>query len=218
VKPGDSLTAVIEKRWYSLLVLSVSSEEIRCRIEDARDVRSSDLPGITVYQGLLKGSKMDSIVSRLAELGVQRFVPMLTERSVPVMSSSNRIERWRRLAAQGAKVTGCEDCMTVSDPLTYHETLKNLNKELNRVIILFCVEQYQFHLLSYVRSLHTSDDADSDRNHFHLFFGPEGGFSLQEIEYASQCGAASVSMGSFVLKSDTAAIVGTGFIRLYFAY
>jgi 16S rRNA (uracil1498-N3)-methyltransferase len=161
---------------------------------------------------------MDSIVSRLAELGVRHFVPMLTERSVPAASSRNRLERWKRLASQGAKITGLEDCMTLSEPLAYREALKNLNKDPNGVIILFCVEQYQFHLLSFVRSLSTSDSEEREQSHFHLFFGPEGGFSLQEIEYATGRGAASVSMGPFVLKSDTAAVVGAGFIRLYFAY
>ena len=45
----------------------------------------------------------------------------------------------------------------------------------------------------------------------------QGSFSLQEVEYAAGCGGILVSMGPFVLKSDTAAIVGTGFVRLYYA-
>ena len=217
VRTGDSLQAVIGKKRYVLLVQSVSSEEMLCSIEGEREVVLSDLPSITVYQGLLKGSKMDRVVARLAELGVQRFVPVITGRSIPSSSSSNRIERWKRLAAEGAKVTGYEDCMTVSAPLPYHNVLKNLNKDLNGVIILFCIEQYQFHLLSYLQSLSTSADAGQRYKPFHLFFGPEGGFSMQEVEYACSCGAVPVSMGSFVLKSDTAAIVGTGFVRLYCA-
>ena len=218
VRTGDSLQAVIGKKRYVLMVLSVSSEEILCSIASEREVESPDLPSITVYQGLLKGSKMDSVVARLAELNVQRFVPLITERSIPSSSSSNRIERWKRLAAEGAKVTGNEDCMILNTPLAYHEVLKNLNKDLNGVIILFCVEQYQVHLLSYLQSLSTSADAGQRHKPFHLFFGPEGGFSLQEVEYACSCGGVPVSMGPFVLKSDTAVIVGTGFVRLYCAY
>ena len=218
VRSGDSLQAVIGKKRYHLLVLSVNSGEIMCRIEGEREAKPSDLPSITVYQGLLKGSKMDRVVARVAELGVHSFVPVITERSVPYNSSSNRIERWNRLAVEGAKVTGNEDCMTLCSPLSFHEVLKNLNKDLNGVIILFCVDFYQFHLLSYLQSLTTSDGVGLQDKHFYLFFGPEGGFSPQEVEYACNCGGAPVSMGPFVLKSDTAAIVGTGFIRLYCAY
>ena len=218
VRRGDSLQAVIGKRRYQLVVSSVSSDEIRCSIESERQVKPSDLPSITVYQGLLKGSKMDRVVARLAELGVYSFVPVITERSVPSTSSGNRMERWKRLASEGAKVTGHEDFMTLSSPLAFSEALKNLNKDLNGVIILFCVENYQFHLTSYLQSLNTAECAGLQDKHFYLFFGPEGGFSVQEVEYACNCGGAPVSMGPFVLKSDTAAIVGTGFIRLYCAY
>jgi 16S rRNA (uracil1498-N3)-methyltransferase len=218
VQRGDTLWAVIGKRRYHLVVSSVARDEIRCSIESEREVKPSDLVSITVYQGLLKGSKMDRVVAQLAELGVRAFVPIITERSVPSMSSDNRMDRWKRLASEGAKVTGQEHCMTLFHPMTFPETLKNLNKGINGVIILFCVENFQFHLASYLQSLFTVDGMPLQEHHFHLFFGPEGGFSLQEVEHASVCGCVPVSMGPFVLKSDTAAIVGTGFIRLYYAY
>jgi 16S rRNA (uracil1498-N3)-methyltransferase len=218
VQRGDTLWAVIGERRYHLVVSSVARDEILCSIESEREVQPSDLVSITVYQGLLKGSKMDRVVARLAELGVRAFVPMITERSVPSASSDSRMERWKRLASEGAKVTGQEHCMTLSHPMTFPETLKNLNKGLNGVIILFCVENFQFHLTSYLQSLHTADGMHLQEHHFHLFFGPEGGFSLQEVEHACGGGGVPVSMGPFVLKSDTAAIVGTGFIRLYYAY
>jgi 16S rRNA (uracil1498-N3)-methyltransferase len=158
---------------------------------------------------------MDRVIAGLAELGVCAFVPMITERSVPSASSGNRMERWKRLASEGAKVTGYEHCMTLAHPMTFKETLKNLNKDCNGVIILFCVEHIQFHLISYLQSLCPADGMHLQERQFHLFFGPEGGFSLQEVEHACSCGGVPVSMGPFVLKSDTAAIVGTGFIRLY---
>ena len=125
LRPGDSLQGVMGKRHYQLVVLSVSSEEILCSIEDEREVHSSDLPPITVYQGLLKGSKMDRVVARISELGVHSFVPLITERSVPSRSSANRMERWKRLAYEGAKVTGHEDCMTLCPPLAFDEALKS---------------------------------------------------------------------------------------------
>jgi 16S rRNA (uracil1498-N3)-methyltransferase len=218
VKPGDKLQAVIGNRCYSLLVESVGSTQLLCSIEHERAIRPSDHASITVYQGLLKGSKMDKVVSRLAELGVLHFVPVITERSVPSSVSSNRIERWKRLAAEGVKVTGFEDCMSVSPPLLFRDVLKSLNKDTNRVIILFCVEHYRYHLLSYLQSLPRSDGASLQKKDFHLVFGPEGGFSLQEVEYASSLGGAPVTMGPFVLTSDTAVLVATGFIRLYCAY
>jgi 16S rRNA (uracil1498-N3)-methyltransferase len=218
IRTGDSLQAVIGKHHYRLVVLAVSGHEIRCSIEDERETKPSDLPSITVYQGLLKGRKMDSVVTRLAELGVQSFVPVITERSVPSVSGSSRMERWKRLAYEGAKVTGYEDCMTICTPQPLYEVLKNLNKGLNGIIILFCVEHYQFHLSSYLQTLCTSDGAELRDKHFYLFFGPEGGFSMQEVEYVSTCGGVPVSMGPFVLKSDTAAIVGTGFVRLFCTY
>ena len=93
VKHGDTLWAVVDNRRYHLTVSSVNWDEIRCSIECEREVKTSDLISIKVYQGLLKGSKMDRVVARLAELGVDNFVPVMTERSVPPTSSVNRMVR-----------------------------------------------------------------------------------------------------------------------------
>jgi 16S rRNA (uracil1498-N3)-methyltransferase len=218
VRTGDLLSAVIGHTRYQLKVLSIARNAITCSIEGDARVRPADLPSISVYQGLLKGRKMDRVIASLAELGVYAFVPLITERSVPSESGPNRIERWRRLASEGAKVSGHESLMDVSLPMTLTEALKGLNKDENGGIIIFCVEDFQFHLASYLQSLLATHVVHMQEWHFHLFFGPEGGFSAHEVEVACGFGCTPVSMGPFVLKSDTAAIVGAGFIRLYCAY
>ena len=215
---GDHLSAVIGHRRYQLKVSSVARNAITCNIEDERSVQPADLASISVYQGLLKGRKMDRVVASLAELGVYAFVPLITERSVPSDSGPNRIERWRRLALEGAKVSGHESLMNVSLPLTLTEALKSLNKDENGVIIIFCVENFQFHLAFYLQSLFSTHAAHMQERQYHLFFGPEGGFSAHEVEVAGGFGGIPLSMGPFVLKSDTAAIVGAGFIRLFCTY
>jgi 16S rRNA (uracil1498-N3)-methyltransferase len=122
------------------------------------------------------------------------------------------MNRWKKLVQEGAKITGSESIMRIASPTGLDEVLKNLKKAENAVIIIFSTEKVQCGLRSYLESLEPKGDL-----HFHLFFGPEGGFSDREIELVTALNAVPVTMGSLILKSETASIVGTGFIRLFFS-
>jgi len=85
-----------------------------------------------------------------------------------------------------------------------------LNKIERGHILVFVPDTAQRH----VREVLDSFKPDSGSS-FHLFFGPEGGFTGEEVEVISRSGGVPVSLGPLVMKSETAAIVGTSFIRFY---
>jgi 16S rRNA (uracil1498-N3)-methyltransferase len=116
----------------------------------------------------------------------------------------------KKLASEGAKVSGTEQLMEIGRAVHLSDVLKGLNKGPNGVIILFCTGNTQYHVRFYLNSL-----PEAPARRFHLFFGPEGGFSEHEVELVKSAGGISVTMGSLVLRSETAAIVGTGFVRLF---
>jgi len=210
IQRGDNLHAVIGERRYDLSVASVDRDRIICEIEKQRAARVEGGVCIRVYQGLLKQRKMDIVVTKLAELGVEALVPLITERTVPPGSSEARVERWRKLVREGAKVSGIERLMSVCPPREMKDALKGLNKGENGVIILFCTEHARGHLKTYLESL-----PSVTYGCVHLFFGPEGGFTEREVAMVTGLGGLPVTMGPLVLRSETAAIVGTGFVRLY---
>jgi 16S rRNA (uracil1498-N3)-methyltransferase len=210
VRGGEALHAVVGRCRYDLTVSAVERTRIVCSIEAKRGVKADSGVPIRVYQGLLKQRKMDTVAVKLAELGVAELIPVLTERTVPPGSGAGRVERWRKLAREGAKVAGTETPMSVLEPRPLQQVLKSLNKGINGVIILFCTEHATVHLRTYLESLTTDGIGD-----FNLFFGPEGGFTEQEAALVAELKGVCVTMGPLVLRSETAAIVGTGFVRLF---
>lgn len=215
---GDRFTAVWGDQVYLLRVSSVEDGRIICSIENRRGVRDRLSPDIFVYQGLLKSAKMDLVVSRLAELGVCALTPLVTVRTVARgVPGSSRMERWRKLAAEGAKVSGVERPMHITGPVPFPELAGRLDPEgageaTGSAVMIFCapgVHPGAARVRALLESLDRSPPA------FHLLFGPEGGFTEREVELVVEAGGRAVSMGPLIFRSETAAILGAGFVRLF---
>lgn len=172
-------------------------EKRRTLINDLTEVppTSPESPlDLTIAAVLLKGDKLDLVVQKAVELGVNRFVPMTSARcDVKVGDAAKRAERWRRIAMEATKQCGRASLMEVAD------------------------------VADYSRLLDTTDDPDLTRIHFSerdgqnfeavsgstrilAFIGPEGGWDDSELEKAKAAGIVSITFGGRVLKADTAAI------------
>ncbi len=211
VKKGDTIKAVLGRKKALLLVSGLEKRRIICTVAGMRRVMDSGVVPVTVYQGLLKAGKMDALVTRLAQLEVRSFVPLVTSRSIPRGDTGDlRIERWRRLSMEGAKVSGSERPMDISAPALFADACRILNKKKNEVIIIFCADGSAMHVKSFLDSI-------SAVFSFYLLFGPEGGFTDEEVRAVQEIGGTALTMGPFIMKSDTAALVGAGFIRVYYS-
>ena len=85
--------------------------------------------------------------------------------------------------------------------------------EGKQTLILFSTAFANCHIKQLLDTLDFSEDMM-----FSLFFGPEGGFSNKEIKSILDINGIPVSMGDLVLRSETAAVVGAGFVRLYYSF
>ena len=172
-------------------------EKRRTLINDLTEVppTSPESPlDLTIAAVLLKGDKLDLVVQKAVELGVNRFIPMTSARcDVKVGDAAKRAERWRRIAMEATKQCGRARLMEVAD------------------------------VADYSRLLDTTDDPDLTRIHFSerdgqsfeavsgstrilAFIGPEGGWDDSELEKAKAAGIVSITFGGRILKADTAAI------------
>lgn len=212
IRKGDAINAVIGERYYTLRVYRIDQDRIICRVEVSRQLKDRSGIVLSVYQGILKARKMDFVISRLAEVGVRSFNPLLTERTVPSSVSNNRLQRWMKLAKEASKISGFERVMNVVKPRSIDDVCCNLKKDRDGIILVFSTAPGCVHIRSFLSSCTLTEN----RN-FHLFFGPEGGFSPREIRALQDVGGVAVSMGNFIMKSETAAIVGSGFISVYYS-
>ncbi|HEB30422.1 MAG TPA: 16S rRNA (uracil(1498)-N(3))-methyltransferase [Spirochaetes bacterium] len=219
IRKGNTLDAVIGDGKYRLVVSNVDKKSLECDIVAGRKTRNENIVRIQVFQGLLKAKKMDFVVSKLSELGVEALFPLNTSRTVPVVDPrGSRSERWRKIAAEGSKISGIETVMQVKDPVDICKIRgdfksEGLPVEGKQALIVFSTAYTGCHIKQLLDTLDFSHDMM-----FSLFFGPEGGFSNKEIKSLLDINGIPVSMGGLVLRSETATVVGAGFVRLYYSF
>jgi 16S rRNA (uracil1498-N3)-methyltransferase len=201
MKPGDVLTVFDGAgNDFEAEIQGISSDEIRILPVKKIDTHTDSPVAITFAQALLKGKKMDVLARQITELGITKWVPFLSERSVPVPAKGKlpaRLERWQTIIIESLKQCRRSRMTEISDIVTFDQTL-----EMGRsddVKLIFWENE--------TRTLHEVLDLLPDTcDKIFAILGPEGGFSETEIEKAVSLGYKSVSLGPRILKAETAAI------------
>lgn len=155
--------------------------------------------GVYLYQAVPKGKNMDLVVEKATELGADRIVPLVTERSVARPGGEvSKVERWRRLVEAAARQSLQLRVPEVREP----EPLAEALREADGGGILLHNEPGLPALEEVVDGATTS-----------LFIGPEGGWSEAEAAAARESGLSLAQLGPYRLRSETAGIVAVARAR-----
>lgn len=154
---------------------------------------------IRLAQGLPKSDKMDFIVQKAVELGISEIIPMEADTSVvryDAAKQQNRRERWQKIAAEAAKQ--CQRTI-VPNVAAVQDLAKLLAATGGETQIIVLYEgQVPLGLKQVLR--------EKPGNDYLLIIGPEGGLSSREVQLAQERGAAIVTMGPRILRTETAAL------------
>lgn len=164
---------------------------------------------VILLQALPKGSKMDLIVQKATELGVARITPFVSERSVPKLSREKglaKVARWRKIALEATRQSGRPSVPEIGEILSFDEALRS--RDGTGATIIFWEEEK----MTSCREL-LKDDRLREAKDMAIVIGPEGGFSPEEVARARAKGFESASIGSNILKVDTAAIAALTIIQ-----
>ena len=195
---------------YEVELSFVDNDKISGKILKAFDPGTEPKTNVILFQAVPKTDKMDWIVQKTVELGVSKIVPMFTEFSViniKEKSIDSRIERWNRISREACKQSGRVVVPEVTAPVPYEMVLKqwkdisggNLN---NSSLAVFCYEKEGKKCLKDLLKCYNI----SCINTIGVFIGPEGGFSLNELQLATDCLITPVSLGKRILRAETASI------------
>ena len=165
---------------------------------------AAELPvEITLYQGMPKGDKLDLVIEKAVELGAARVVPVMMERTVVKLDDKKkekRLQRYRAIAESAGKQSGRGILVEVPDIMSYDDALKDACS-LDRVLVPYEDARGMTHARAIVKAL--KDDGIKTLG---IFIGPEGGFAKSEIEKAEGSGALILSLGSRILRTETAGL------------
>lgn len=167
----------------------------------------AETPIVLIY-GLAKGDKVDSTVRDATELGATRILIARTVRSVAKVDSDRagaKLERWRRIAEQAARQCGRADPPIIDGVLGWQEALDAAKDATAR----YCLWENATEPLG-----STLLDRIRDGSPLAFAIGPEGGLSEGEVAEAQARGFATVSLGRFVLRTETVAAAVLGAVRI----
>jgi 16S rRNA (uracil1498-N3)-methyltransferase len=196
--PNDDLT-VFDGRGgeYPATILSQARNSIRLAIAEHIDRDVESPLGIHLLQGISRGERMDVVVQKATELGVQRITPLITEYSVVKLEAKRagkRLRHWRGIATSACEQSGRNIPPEIDSPQPLRTWLgENIDSSGTRLILKpgdKCS----------IRSI------DSDIQQLTLLIGPEGGFSDAEYDLAEVTGFHAVGFGPRILRTETAAI------------
>jgi RNA methyltransferase, rsmE family len=201
---------------YICRIESVDKSRIDLSIVDEVDINRESRIRVSLYQGVPKSTKMDIILQKLTEAGVDEIVLVNTKRSVVNIKgdkADKKFDRWERIIYEAAKQSKRGLIPKLRGILSFKEALEDMGKnDIN--ICPYEVEKS----LGIKEALQTGQVKkileNKDEVRVGIFIGPEGGFAEEENEMVKAAGIASVTMGPRIFRTETASIVATA-ITLY---
>jgi len=200
LKKGDEIVISDGSTEYQTSIYGVEKNRVILFLESKLQSNTESSIEIALFQGLPKSDKMELIIQKCTEIGVKKFIPIITRYSVVDIKNSNlnkKIERWNKISREACKQSGRTSLPEICMPISFEEALKQI-EEFDLCIIPYEKE----------KTLKLKEVLDGVKNikKVAIFVGPEGGFSEEEVDLALRYSAKLVSLGPRILRTETAAI------------
>jgi len=190
---------------YEVQIIAVSGNALTANVVAERVPPHEPDVEVVLYQSLIRANRFDLVLEKGTEIGVARFVPITSARSIIQGNgepSSARSERWSRLVTEAAEQCGRGRLPRVDAPMTLEDAVRGA-KGLK---LAPYEEERGLRLTAHLRALRERPRVVS------LLIGPEGGFEPSEIALARESGWTSVSLGPRVMRSETAGIIASALV------
>jgi 16S rRNA (uracil1498-N3)-methyltransferase len=200
MKPGE--TVLISNgmdREYTCIIEELLPKQVKLLIEGIDGSARELSVKVTLFQGIPKSDKMESVIQKMVELGVYEVVPVTTKRCVVKLDEKKvaaKTKRWNLIAESAAKQSKRGIVPHVSQPASFREALE-MAKEMDMLLIPY----EEAHNMEITRKVLSEIKHDMTIG---IFIGPEGGFSQEEVELATEYGAKAITLGKRILRTETA--------------
>ena len=211
LKPGDKIGLFDGTGFeYEAMIEKSSAGSVEVLIARKFFSKAESPVNIIVAQALLKDRKMDNLVRQLTELGITKWIPFIANRSVPLPPKERlaaRTQRWKKIAKEALKQCKRGCVPEIGDAVSFEEIL-NFEEKCDLKIAFWEKESKPVHAM-------IAQPGRSIKKIF-VMLGPEGGFSMQEIERARTCGFVTAALGPRILRAETATIAACVLLQYLF--
>ena len=192
---GDELELVCASRRYVASIEDAGEDGVRVRVREELAC-TEPRTQVTLYQGLPKAEKMEWIVQKATELGACAVQGVAMERCVVKLDgrdAEKKAERWQKIAREAVKQCGRSAVPDVLPAIPFSQALERMKRH-ERLLM-----PYENGGMAFGAPIAERDVA--------LLIGPEGGISPEEAEAVRGIGGTAVTLGSRILRTETAGLV-----------
>ena len=195
MKKGDEVTLCDgEGMFYDAVLSEFDDKSVIAEISESYKAPTEPEVQLTVFQGVPKNPKLETVIQKLTEIGAVRLVPVDTVRAVAKLDKSAKVDRLRKIAKEAAKQSKRGIVPEVTDPVSFKQAVK-MAAEADLALIPYEEETE----ISIKKAL-----SGKSPKTVSVMIGPEGGFDKSEIMLAMDAGIQSVTLGKRILRTETA--------------
>ena len=190
---GDKIEVVCNENVYLCCLESVNNK-LEVKVISVSEKEEKEIREKVVIIPLLKEAKMDLILQKATELGVDKIIPVVMERSIIKLERDKevkKLERWSKICKEAS-----EQSMRLNIPVINNvKTLKEL-ENLDGLKIVCSTKEKKNSIKLFLQSHKTYD-------RINIVIGPEGGLSPKEEDYLNSIGFESVTLGEQIMRVET---------------
>lgn len=198
LRPGDPLVLFNgDGHDYAATIHQADKREVIVQVLERAAVDNESPLALTLAQGVARGEKMDLIVQKATELGVTRFVPLLTERAevkLDAARAEKRLAHWRAVAASACEQSGRARLPIIEPTQPLSAWLASLGGGTATRLALL------------PDGTHAARELRPTGGGAILVVGPEGGLGERDVQALHHAGFIGLRLGPRILRTETAGL------------
>jgi 16S rRNA (uracil1498-N3)-methyltransferase len=199
LQTGDKIQVLDGKgSLYVVQLGDVKAKLVKGEIISSEKVNTESPLTIHLGQSLIKGNKFDVVLRKSVELGVKTITPLMTERTVVKSNGNKKIGRWQKIAEESCKQCGRSSIPKVSESIIKLDVFCQQGSEADLKLMFWELESENG-----LKDINPEKTPSS----VSVLIGPEGGFTIEEVETARSHGFQTVGLGPRILRAETAPLV-----------
>jgi 16S rRNA (uracil1498-N3)-methyltransferase len=219
---GDKFIAMDGRGHWWLAVLKAQETGLFASITEEIAVNRELAVEVTLMAALPKGNGFDEVVRQATELGAASIAPVTSDRTL-LKPSSQKVDRWKRIAAEAAEQSERQFVPTILEPISFDLAVKDCGQKYRYICVARGDNRHLWDCLTgleppqptFVGAVPPCPPPRGELT-IVIAIGPEGGWTEGEVKRAIEFGFEPVSLGSRILRAVTAPIVALSLVGAAF--
>lgn len=195
-------------------ILEVTKKRLTAEIESTRPLPVPEKPFLHLALCWPKLNTFEAVLEKSVELGVYSVQPLFNDFSFIKNAGEPRLkksDRWRKIVTSATEQTGRGQLMGLQESQKLSDFLRDFNHSSTELCLMF----YEGESLPSAREF-LSSQLSSEVENIWVLVGSEGGFSQEEVSLAQSKGIPVLSLGSQILRVETACVSILSILKYHF--